>query len=223
MERNVFLLVLGGTLVALVVAMLIPGQPPEQPVNLPWQIETTAGGGSRVFGLTLGTSTLNEARAQFQEKAVVSLFATDAGERVVEAYFDQVTLSGIKAKVVVAAQISEQELAGMYERGVRIATLGSGTRKVTLSEQDMERAMNSPIAHITYLPRLDLSAELVEQRFGKPAETIRERENPVEHWLYPDRGLDIALHDKNKDVLQYVMPSRFEAQVRQPLLVQQAR
>ena len=221
MERYAFLLVLVATLVALAIALLIPGQPKEQAVHLPWQIEAGANGTSRVFGLTLGRSTLMEAKERFQEEAEVSLFATDEGERVVEAYFDQVTLSGIKAKVVIAVDLAPQELDGMYDRGIRIATLGSGIRKITLAPDDLGKAMRAPVASITYLPRIDLDPELVERRFGKPSERIREEEHAIEHWLYPEKGLDIALNEEKKDVLQYVAPSRFNKLVRQPLLKQE--
>jgi hypothetical protein len=31
----------------------------------------------------------------------------------------------------------------------------------------------------------------------------------VEHWLYPEKGLDLMLNDSGKEVLQYVAPREF--------------
>ena len=40
----------------------------------------------------------------------------------------------------------------------------------------------------------------------------------VEHWLYPERGLAIALDAKGRELLQYVAPAEFERRLRAPLL-----
>lgn len=223
MERYIFTGVLLFSLLALAIGIRVPGTPEEgrQPVAvyLPWQIETTASGSSRVFGLELGHSTLGEAQLRFNERYEVSMFARDGGERVVEAYFDNIALNGLRARVVLVMELSPEELGGLYDRGVRIATMGGGKRKVTLADSDLQRLAAMPIASLTYIPKSNLTAELVEARFGQPAERIREKgtESGVEHWLYPQWGLDLTLHEKGKEVLQYVQPSRFEL-LRQPLI-----
>ena len=51
-------------------------------------------------------------------------------------------------------------------------------------------------------------------RFGEPAEQIQA--TGVTHYLYPDKGLVVALHENSKEVIQYVHPARFE-QLSQPL------
>lgn len=219
MERHIFLGVVLFTLLALGIALMFPGQQPQGPVYLPWKIERTEGGSSRVFGLELGRSTLQEAQQRFEESYEVSLFARDSGSKVVEAYFDTIALSGLRARVVVVMALTPEQIDGLYQRGVRIANLGGGTRKVTLADSDMQFLATQPIASLTYIPKADLNAELVLARFGKPAERIREKNtgSSVEHWLYPEWGLDLTLHEKGKEVLQYVPPAKFEA-LRQPLL-----
>jgi hypothetical protein len=52
-------------------------------------------------------------------------------------------------------------------------------------------------------------------RFGQPDKKIALAE--VTHYLYPDKGLDIALYKDAKDVLQYVSPQAF-SQLTQPLV-----
>lgn len=216
-ERHIFAGVLLGTLLLLVIAILLPGGQPAERHHLPWQVELDLDGHPQVFGITLGKSSLAELEALIKEPVVVSLFARDSGERVVEGFFEHVALGGIRAKMVVLLELSEDDLQALYERGARIATMGSGTRKVTLSSEDMERARAAPVAAITYLPRSRLDPELVSHRFGQPSERILEEGGAVEHWLYPAWGLDIALHQKGGDVLQYVLPKNFAA-LRKPLL-----
>lgn len=216
MTRHLFLSVLFGTLLLLAIALFIPGQRDSGSIaTLPWHISITADGQSTVFGVTLEQTTLGEVEQIFGSQAAVSLFAPREGEYRVEAFFDQVTLNGLKARFVFVVGVRPDQLAGSFERGVRIATLGSGIHKVTLSSPDLALVRSTPVTALTYLPRTDLAPELVARRFGKPAERISEREG-IEHWLYPEKGLDVALYGDDTEVLHYVAPARFEM-LRQPL------
>ena len=74
---------------------------PEKPVektDVPWHIEHPAAGKVRIFGLTLGQSTTNEAERRFREEAKPSLFKSPSGQLVAEMFFEQVTLAGLKSK-----------------------------------------------------------------------------------------------------------------------------
>lgn len=217
MGKHVFLTVLAVSLALLAIAMLIPGQPKEQAVNLPWQIDVLPNGHTRVFGITLGETTLAQAQMQFAEEPEVTLFSKDESVFGVEAYFDQLTLSGIRAKAVLSMGLDQETLQTMYQRGVRISKAVSGVHKITLTGDDLALVMGRPVTAITYLPRADLDADVVRRRFGEPGERVREADNGIEHWLYADRGLDVALHDEKKDVLQYVLPADFST-LRRPLL-----
>ena len=219
LERYTFLGVLLFSLLAVGVGIMLPSEQKEGPVYLPWQIEKTQGGSIRVLGLELGKSTLLDAQRRFQEVYEVSLFVHPDGGKMVEAYFDQTALNGFRARVVLVMSLSDEQLDGFYQRGVRIATLGSGTRKVTLSDSDLKALAAMPFVSLTYIPKANLTAELIEARFGTPAQRIRKegKDGMVEHWLYPEKGLDLSLHEKGKEVLQYVVPARFE-ELRRPLL-----
>ncbi|MGM0593107.1 MAG: hypothetical protein ACQETD_01110 [Pseudomonadota bacterium] len=214
MGRHVFLSVLGVTLVAVVLGVfVIPGKEPG-PRHFPWQITTTEDGGSRVLGVELGRSSLGEAEVAFGEPAEVSLFVQESGEKVVEAYFDNVDVSGIRARIVVVMGLDETQLEAMYERGVRLANMGGGRRKVTLSDEDLLLLKSLPIHSMTYIPRSNLDEAVVEQRFGQPAERIAEPDSKTVHWLYPEKGLDVALNPEEDEVLQYVRPDQFEVLLR---------
>jgi len=216
MFRNIPFLVLLFSIVAIIVGVyVLPGKE-QKAVNLPWQVEITQDGASSVFGMTLGKTTLAEAEKELAEPAEVSLFVPAEGQKVIEAYFDSVDISGLRARIVIVMQVSQEEIEAMFNRGARVANMGGGRRKVTLSDQDMEYLHQMPIGSLTYIPRVNLDAELVSARFGKPAERIAEPNGKVVHWLYPDKGLDIALDAEGKEVLQYVRPADF-ALIREPL------
>lgn len=176
---------------------------------LPWQIEPTAEGSIRVFGLTLDKSTLQEAEDLYHGGAEVSLFVAPDGEHKIEAYFDKVVLGGFHAQLVMVMALRQEQQAAMFQRGARVSNLGGGRKKVTLAGDDLQTVFDAPIASIAYLTRARLDDELLRNRFGEPAQRIREAANNTTHWLYPHLGLDVALHDEGRAVLQYVSPKKF--------------
>ena len=176
---------------------------------LPWQIEPTAQGSIRVFGLTLGESTLQKAEELFHGGAKVSLFVSPDAQYKVEAYFDKVILGGFSAQLVMVMALSQEQQAAMFQRGARVSNLGDGRKKVTLAGDDLQAVFATPINSIAYLTRTRLDDELLRKRFGEPAQRIREAENNTTHWLYPELGLDVALNDEGRAVLQYVSLKEF--------------
>lgn len=196
-------------------SFLMPGKSIEK-TDLPWHIEHPTADTVRVFGLTLGQATTNEAEQHFQEEAKSSLFKSPDGQLVAEIFFEQVTLAGLKSKIVLSIAVPDMELKSMYERGLRMSGTGSG-KKVTLAPDDVARVRALPISGLTYMPSVRLEEGIVIKRFGQPAKRIREKESGAVHWLYPQHGLDITLGGKEKPVLQYVSPKDFDKLV-QPLL-----
>ncbi|VAW60171.1 hypothetical protein MNBD_GAMMA08-2174 [hydrothermal vent metagenome] len=187
-------------------------------VGFPWKIENLESGHTRVFNLIVGQSTLHDAQQQFKEIAEITLFyppdKEPVKEPVIEAFFNDIKIAGLKSKMVMSIELPADKIIAMFERGARIATLGSGTRKVTLSSADAALVRQSPITSITYLPSINLSAELLEKRFGQPNEKIADAQSDAVHWLYPEKGVDIALSESEKDVILYVMPEKFDALIK---------
>jgi len=182
--------------------------------RLPWLVEQDMQGRTQVFGLTLGQTTLNEVRALFKEEGEINLFArtkTDHQEDryAVEAYFEQIYLNRLRGDFVIAIQADQAYLAPIYERGLRISQSASGAKKIKLDPRDIETLARLPIAALTYLPWKSLDAEIVTKRFGQPAEKRVESETGVTHWLYPDKGMDLAMDRKGGVVIQYVNQADF--------------
>lgn len=196
-------------------SFFIPGESIEK-TDLPWHIEHPTAGTIRVFGLTLGLSTTNEAEQRFHEEANPSLFKSPGGQLVAEMFFEQVTLAGLKCKIVATVAVPDAELQAMYERGLRVSGTGSG-KKITMTPEDAARVRALPISGLTYMPSVRLEEGIFKKRFGQPSQRIREKESGAVHWLYPQNGLDITLGGKEKPILQYVPPGDFDKLVT-PLL-----
>lgn len=194
----------------------MPGEP-RNPEDLPWHIEHPTPQTSRVFGITLGASTPDEAEKRFKEEGIPSLFKSPAGQLGAELFFEQVDLAQLRAKIVVTVAVPETELHAMYERGIRMSATGSG-KKITLMPEDVVRLRGLPINGLTYIPGLRVEDGIFLKRFGQPTEIVKEKESGAIHWLYPQHGLDVTLGGSEKPVLQYVSPGEFD-KLRQPLLL----
>lgn len=169
MDSKNFIGVLVVALIVMAIALSIPGREHDKSKDLPWLITPTETGLIKVFGLTIGHSTLKQTENKFQEPAEVSLFERgEDKQRVVEAYFDRVLLASIKAQVIVVMDVPEQGLERFYKGGTRIAKMGNGERKVTLNSADLELLYQMPIRSMTYIPKAKLAGELITQRFGEP-------------------------------------------------------
>jgi hypothetical protein len=213
MDRKIVLYVLGAAALGFVgIMMMMPEEPSDGVARLPWLVSSDARGRTQVFGFTVDETTLGDVRAVFGEEGKINLFSHNEQENeyVVEAYFDHIYLGGLRADFVISLDADQAELKAMYERGLRISQLGSGGKKIKLAPEDIEALAGSPIRVITYLPWKSLDAEILEKRFGKPERMLTEEETGVTHWLYPDKGMDIALDQDGGVVIQYVNPREFE-------------
>lgn len=217
MKKAIAITLLGlAVLVGPVVWQFLNFDPKAVPTSgLPWQIETLPGGESRVFDLTLGKSTLTDARTRFGREMELAIVATPTEAGNVEGYYETLTLGFVGGKMIVTADLPQDIIEGMRERAPKTEYMQSTTRKATLAEADRARALAAPIRAIAFIPSAQLDEAVILERFGQPAERIRVGEN-LEHFLYPTKGLDVVLDSKGRELFQYVAPARFDS-LRAPL------
>ncbi|KAA6186958.1 hypothetical protein F2Q65_03460 [Thiohalocapsa marina] len=212
MDRKIILSVLAAALMGFIGIWLLLSIIPDERAGLrlyPWDVTRDPVGQPRVFDLTIGVSSLSDVRALLGEEGKVNLFQNPDGSHAVEVYFDDILLSNLRADWIVTLALSEERLAGMFDRGLRVSKTGSGSRKVKMDPTDVEALAGEPIRSLTYLPWKSLEPRDIEGNFGAPAER-RTEENGVEHWLYPDRGMDIARDRDGGVVIQYLTPADFD-------------
>lgn len=191
----------------------------------PWEIELLPGGRSRVMGLVLGgqlqdqppASTLADAQRLWGPLMQVAVVASPQETGSLEAYIDPAQLGAISGKLVLTLSATPPEISQMRERASKVEFMESTTRRFNLSAADLAQAQSRLILSAAFVPQAQLDEATVIARFGRPAQRLRPApDTGVEHFLYPDKGLDLALNPKGKEVLQYVAPAQFD-RLRQPL------
>ena len=207
-------------LLALILPFFIPGAGKQAGVdpnsNLPWQVAVDGQGGSTVFGLQPGVSTLGEVRQRLGNEIEVAIIAEPNEIGTLEGYYAQVPLGFVLAKMVVTVDVSDAAISAMRERALRAKHMESTTRRITLHPDDLAAADQLPIRAISVIPASNIDEATIVQRFGEPGERIAVSDKRT-HLLYPKLGLDVVVDKDGKELLQYVAPQQF-ARLREPLL-----
>ncbi len=207
-------------LLALIVPFFLPGAGKQSGVdpdsNLPWQIAVDGQGGSTVFGLRPGVSTLGDVRQRLGSEIEVAIIAEPNEIGSLEGYYAQVPLGFVLAKMVVTVDVPDEAISAMRERALKAKHMESTTRRITLHPDDLAAAERLPVRAISLIPTTNLDEATIVQRFGEPGERIVVSEKRT-HLLYPTLGLDIVVDKDGKELLQYVAPRDF-ARLREPLL-----
>lgn len=179
----------------------------------PWRIDVRADGSSRVMGLQPGADTLGSLQARLGEALQPAIVARRGEAGALEALVDPFSAGFVTGRLVLAFDVPADALARWREGAARSDVTDTGARRYALSADGAREAASVRLAGATFVPALSLSAEDVKQRFGAPA-AVQAGDDGLQTWLYPDRGLAIALQPGRKSVLQYVAPPDFERRLR---------
>ena len=194
----------------LVHAFLTPADRPEAS-DLPWHISHPTPDTTQVFGLTLGQSSASDAQQRFKEKAELALFRSTDGILSGEAFFEQINLAGLRSKVVLTLDLSQEELRAMHDRGLRMTATGGSGKKIDLAPDDAARLINAPIGSLTLIPGVKADDAILQKRFGNPSHSVKDPGGVVTHYLYAQHALSISSSTvrSEKQVFQYVAPPHF--------------
>jgi len=184
--------------------------------GLPWQIEILPDGNTVVFGVTPGISSMQQAAIVLGDDYQLAI-VENASKLSLEMYYGNYRAGLMAAKMVLAADVDTQQVQQWQQRAINSDYMESGNaKKYALDQGDKAQAMQSVLRTIAFVPAVNLDDDIVRKRFGEPAEMI-ETADAVTHYLYPEKGLVIALADNANEVLQYVAPQQFNS-LRAPLL-----
>ena len=203
------------TLLLLTACERVSKQPKED--IYPWQITLLADGKTRVFGITLNESSLNDAVELWGRDYRLGLFESPGQPLSLEAYFNEVTQGGISGKFVLTLEATQDELTALLQQSIKRKVLESGARRYSMTAKMNNVLAQKRISSLSYIPYINLDEEIILKRFGEPAERIMV-DKKRQHMLYPELGLDLMLDEEGKGLLQYVAPNKFE-ELRWPLIV----
>jgi len=179
-------------------------RPPANIEGLPWQIDSLADGTSRVFGISLGKTTLAEVKKLMGDGAALAIIGTSKTDYGLEIYASHYRAGILNGKLVIVSDLDRTSLGVMRQRAVR----EGASRRFLLHADDISAALQSRVKAITFIPGVNLDEDIVRRRFGSPGHIVSTGDT-VKHFLYPDKGLDIIIDDRGKEVLQYVAPRDF--------------
>lgn len=183
-------------------------QPGNKLTGLPWQIDVTADGHTRVFGISPGYSSLADAVASLGDDHVLAIVSSQSGSSL-EMFFGHYRVGLMSAKVVMLAEATEDQISEWMQNSPGYEHMQSGQAKqFTLSERDKAAALAATIKLVTFIPAVNLDDEIIRKRFGEPAQVLDGGEG-VTHYLFDAKGLVITLHEEGKEVLQYISPASF--------------
>lgn len=177
-----------------------------------WEVEPAPDGEtSHVFGIELGASPYSELAAQTRARPRFALFEEE-GERSVEVFFKEVYFGRFTGRLYGQLDPSDGTVATLKEAAGEGRAIEGGRRwNLDAREGELDDAT---VTALIFIPHADLDDGIIRSRFGEPAE-IR-RSGRQHHYLYPERGIDVALDPDGKEVIQYVPPVQFH-RIRQPL------
>lgn len=181
----------------------------QQGVYFPWQTRKLESGESCTFSLCLGKSTLKEVLALSPE-ASVSIFYHPEGSLQLEAFIADFKTGPLIANLAIELDAPQTLLKQAYEdyEVHRKPTSQKGFQ-VKIDATNTPQLQNSAtVTSLNYSPKAKLNDAILTEKFGKPAQIIPENER-ISHWLYPNKGLAIAVNTDGHDLFQYVSPEQF--------------
>ncbi len=176
--------------------------------GLPWQIKVQNDGSTQVFGLHIGVSHLSHVIEKLGSDMELAVIASADEVGSLEMYYGHYRAGLLSGKLVIQTKISEKKIKRWRNNALKYEYTATGlAKKYTLSANDLLQVLDETVTGLTFIPTVKLDEKIILARFGEPKQRIQL--TGVMHYLYPKKGLDIALHDKSKSVLQYVNPANF--------------
>lgn len=178
-------------------------------VSMPWQIETHNDGTATVFGITPERTTVEELLDLLGPDHDIAIISDQEDNSGLEVYYGYFTTGPIKGKLIARIEADDDTLYEMQSRAAKSDYIDTGSRKFVLATTDFEQIKHWTVQSLSLVPAANLDEAVILARFGANAERIQSQEG-VEHFLYPEKGLDVTLYSEGKELLQYVAPRSFD-------------
>lgn len=156
--------------------------------HLPWQIDTLKNGSTRVFGITLEKTSIQDANQILSSFPETRLYYTDEQTARLVAVYDGLNISGLIAQIELVYDLDYAQLTELNQLATRI----ENQAYAKLPEEKEMALLDTVVRQLIYKPAIDYQVEEIEQRFGLPTQETKLDENTV-LLAYPDIGLQIKL------------------------------
>jgi hypothetical protein len=183
--------------------------------DTPWSI-AARGDGVAAFGLQLPGSTLADAERRWGEELQLAVMAETGQAGALEGYVERFDSGGVNGRLLMTTALPEAELQRLQQSAAEREPAGGTLWRYRLRAAERQALGATPLVGLSFIPAANLDAQTLRQRFGEPDEIIAPG-GRLEHWLYPARGLAIAVDAEGRELLQVVAPADFERRLRAPL------
>ena len=195
MNRTLLIFIMIGT--ALMVMVMSEKQNLSDLNTSPWEIDIHKNGNIRVFGITLGKTTIQDANqilASFPETRLIM----DTPQARLVAVYDELNLGGYLANIELNYALDENTLKNLTENTAVLADKNYG--KI---DKDIELSLLSTVINgLTYKPGIEYDIDAILQRFGQPVNEVKLSDTST-RLEYPDMGLEIMIDTQAPDYFKY--------------------
>lgn len=190
--------------------------------NLPWDIEITPEGNTRVFDIDVGSTTVAEVAELWRVHPEIALFRDPNGSHRLESYLGKIKLGPFEARIIFNLKANEEQLAEFAANSSASDTTPTGSYKLRLSGDDFEKALQMTIAELSYSPAVDTRPRSLKHLFGEPVSEM-EINDQSRYWLYPEKGIVMLINDEDKEVFHYFPPRDYDLILQDIKALQQAK
>ncbi|QBZ82130.1 lytic murein transglycosylase [Hydrogenovibrio crunogenus] len=170
---------------------------------LPWNSHFNTHNQLEALGLIVNQSTPNDAKTIFGDDVEVKLFShKDESSKTAEVYFPSVHIGTIRGAIALSLDVNTDKLEEIYSQGIQTTVTQTGNRQVTPNTENIEFLLQRPIKQVTLLPKKHLTERAVKMRFGAP-QRIEKQSDGLDHWFYPEKGLELIMDPEGPEALQY--------------------
>lgn len=195
MNRTLLIFIMIGT--ALMVMVMSEKQNLSDLNTSPWEIDIHKNGNIRVFGITLGKTTIQDANqilASFPETRLIM----DTPQARLVAVYDELNLGGYLANIELNYALDENTLKNLTENTAVLTDKNYG--KI---DKDIELSLLSTVINgLTYKPGIEYDIDAILQRFGQPVNEVKLSDTST-RLEYPDMGLEIMIDTQAPDYFKY--------------------
>ena len=137
-----------------------------------------------------------------------------------ELYFRETEVGRFTGRVIINLIVPAQEMQEILKNAGTAKRLPDSRVKYPILDTQFDKMNHLKIGHIAFIPTaLSLDEATIMSKFGNPTKVLKEfsSEGEIMHYLYPQKGIDVALDAKKRVVIQYIVPAEFENKIVIPL------
>jgi len=203
MNRTFLIFLMIGT--AMMITVIGQHEEASQLDTMPWEVDRLENGSLRVFGITLGKTSIQEANQLFarfgENQFQVKTGNNDKPEFELYTLYDELAFGGLIASLKLNYQIDQKDLELIYQ-SLTTDQRASGANTFSIDKDTQIKYLSSPVSSVTYIPSIDYDPQTIRQNFGQPT-AEKQVDDELQIWSYAKMGLQIYIYKTQADQFIY--------------------